>query len=30
MGVEHITDAAGYLIQFEYPARKVELIGFSR
>jgi predicted RNase H-related nuclease YkuK (DUF458 family) len=29
MSVEHITDAAGYFIQYEYPARKIEIAGLS-
>ncbi len=29
MSVEHITDAAGYFIEYEYPARKIEIAGMS-
>ena len=29
MSVEHITDALGYFMEFEYPARKVEMTGIS-
>ena len=29
MSVEHITDAAGYYIEFEYPSRKLEISGIS-
>lgn len=28
-GVEHAADAAGYCIEFEYPVRKVEILGIS-
>ena len=27
--VEHITDALGYPIEYQYPIRKVEIIGVS-
>lgn len=29
MSVEHITDAAGYFIEYEFPARKIEVAGIS-
>jgi hypothetical protein len=28
-GVEHAADAAGYCIEFEFPVRKVEVLGIS-
>lgn len=28
-GVEHAADAAGYCIEFEYPMRKIEILGLS-
>lgn len=28
-GVEHAADAAGYCIEFEYPVRKIEILGVS-
>ena len=28
-GVEHAADAAGYCIEFEFPTRKIEVLGVS-
>ena len=29
MGIEHAADAAGYCIEFEFPVRKIEVLGVS-
>ncbi|MGZ8497405.1 MAG: terminase large subunit domain-containing protein [Candidatus Binatia bacterium] len=29
LSIEHITDAAGYFIQYEFPARRIEIMGVS-